>query len=305
MKLHQASSLSSFTSQRLHNPMQLSVHGIGNKCISASGGTCAVSAAMNVNIPSHQQSKGDQLSLQLQKPEKHHDLRLNRLQNSDQGSERIMHRLHLGEFAIKEALLEEEYWAAAWLRAESHWEDKSHDRYVDSYKRKFADQEFNALKRRCIEHYTQKCTCIVAVKEESIVKHTTLKNVVGTLDLSIRHLLHGETFPGVQSVSFLYKFEEHVEVSTFSSVSRMSPERYGYIANLCVAQLARRNGIATNLVQFAIKSAVSNGVRQVFVHVHRENMPAKELYRKMGFQIVEMATSCISTGGTFLLCLQT
>ncbi|KAK9102442.1 hypothetical protein Sjap_019696 [Stephania japonica] len=261
MKLHQASSMSSFASHRLHDLMQLSVHGIGKKYLSASGETCAVSAATNVNIPSHQQ-----VSQQLQKPEKHHDLRLYRLHNSDQWSEDIMHRLRVGEFVIKEALLEEEYWAAAWLRAESHYEDKSHDRFPWNWQ----------------------------VKEESIVKHTAMKNVVGTLDLSIKHLLHGETFPG-----------EHVEASTFSSVNRMSPERYGYIENLCVAQLARRNGIATNLVQFAIKSAMSKGVRQVFVHVHTENMPAKELYRTMGFQIVEMATPCISTEETYLLCFKT
>lgn len=34
-------------------------------------------------------------------------------------------------------------------------------------------------------------------KEEKNVKRTVLKSVVGTLDLSVRHLLHGETFPGV------------------------------------------------------------------------------------------------------------
>lgn len=32
------------------------------------------------------------------------------------------------------------------------------------------------------------------------VVNTVLKSVVGTLDLSIRHLLHGEVFPGVKYV---------------------------------------------------------------------------------------------------------
>ncbi|KAF6169418.1 hypothetical protein GIB67_001544 [Kingdonia uniflora] len=92
---------------------------------------------------------------------------------------------------------------AAWLRAESHWEDRPNDRYTESYKRKFADQEFNSIKRRCKGQQFQKCSCIVAVKiEEKNVKQTVLKSVVGTLDLSIRHLLlQGESFPRVISNS--------------------------------------------------------------------------------------------------------
>lgn len=34
-------------------------------------------------------------------------------------------------------------------------------------------------------------------QEDKHVKRTVLKGVVGTLDLSVRCLLHGETFPGV------------------------------------------------------------------------------------------------------------
>lgn len=35
-------------------------------------------------------------------------------------------------------------------------------------------------------------------KDQGNEKCTVLKSVVGTLDLSIRYLLHGETFPGVK-----------------------------------------------------------------------------------------------------------
>lgn len=35
-------------------------------------------------------------------------------------------------------------------------------------------------------------------EEEENVKRTVLKCVVGTLDLSIRYLSHGQTFPGVR-----------------------------------------------------------------------------------------------------------
>jgi hypothetical protein len=49
----------------------------------------------------------------------------------------------------------------------------------------------------------QKCSCIVAVKkEEKHIKRSVIKSVVGTLDLSIRYFLQGETFPGVY-ISFV------------------------------------------------------------------------------------------------------
>ncbi|OVA08352.1 GNAT domain [Macleaya cordata] len=202
-----------------------------------------------------------------------------------------MNRLEFGEFEVREAVIDAEYWTAAWLRAEGNWEDRPHERHVDSYKRKYAEQEFNALKRRCKEQSIQKCICIIAVKKaEENVKHTTLKSVAGTLDLSIHHLLHGEAYPG-----------EVVKARIFSTFNRQDQQRYGYISNLYVAKFARRQGIASNILRFSIESAKSNGVKQVFVHVHRENKPAQELYQKMGFQIVEKATPHLAAEQTYLL----
>lgn len=44
------------------------------------------------------------------------------------------------------------------------------------------------------------CFRICQVKKDTKnVKRTVVKSVVGTLDLSIRYLLDGETFPGVQT----------------------------------------------------------------------------------------------------------
>lgn len=128
-------------------------------------------------------------------------------------------------------------------------------------------------------------------KEQGNQRHTVIKSVVGTLDLSIRHFLHGETFPG-----------ERVKASFFCSIDRKGPiRRYGYVANLCVAKSARRQGIARNMLQFAIRSAKSNGVEQVYVHVHRKNVAAQELYQKMGFEVVEMASCQLSGDNTYLL----
>ncbi|KAK3034498.1 hypothetical protein RJ639_032487 [Escallonia herrerae] len=220
------------------------------------------------------------------------NLKFDRLQLQDQDYVQE-NKVEFGDFVAREAVLDEEYWTAAWLRAETHWENRN-DRYVDNYKRKFAEQEFNAIKRQCKGQFGQKCSCIVAVKkEESNVKHTVLKSVVGTLDFNIRHLLTGETFPG-----------ERVKAPIFCRTDRQAPRKYGYVANLCVAKSARRQGIASNMLNLAILSAKSNGAEQVFVHVLRSNLVAQELYEKMGFEVVEMASPQLSKEKTYLLCFR-
>ncbi|XP_021714998.1 uncharacterized protein LOC110682967 isoform X1 [Chenopodium quinoa] len=200
-----------------------------------------------------------------------------------------------GVFVAREAELNEEYWTAAWLRAESHWEDRPNERYAESYKRKFADQEYNALKRRCRGYQGQQSSCIIAVKKEANnVKHTILKSVVGTLDLSIRYLLQGESFPG-----------ERVQAPLFCSIERKEASRYGYVANLCVAKSARRKGIALNMLKFAIESAKSKGAEMIFVHVHKKNTPARKLYQRLGFEIVEVANKQLVEEQMYLLSCKT
>ncbi|KAL2604333.1 hypothetical protein AAZV13_09G062600 [Glycine max] len=148
--------------------------------------------------------KDEELSVQISTPPiskvetlNSNDLQFDRLQPSDQELGRVK-RFEFGQFVARETVLDEEYWTAAWLRAESHWEDRPFERYVDNYKRKFAEQEFNALKRRCKVQNGDSCACIITVrKEQKNAKHSILKSVVGTLDLNIRYLLQGETYPGV------------------------------------------------------------------------------------------------------------
>ncbi|XP_042043853.1 uncharacterized protein LOC121789463, partial [Salvia splendens] len=111
-------------------------------------------------------------------------------------------RREFGHFVARDAILDEEYWTAAWLRAEAHWESFSYMRHVDSYKRKYAEEEFYALKRRCHgqEGKSLNCFCFVAIKkEDKNVRRTVLNSIVGTLDLSIKQFRQGETHLGVQS----------------------------------------------------------------------------------------------------------
>ncbi|KAK7303998.1 hypothetical protein RJT34_14966 [Clitoria ternatea] len=255
----------------------------------------------NSNDTSFNMKKKEEVSVQLSTPPipkggtlSSNNLQFDRLQPSDQELARV-NRFEFGQFVAREAVLDEEYWTAAWLRAESHWENRTCERYIDSFKRKFTEQEFNALKRRCKVQIGDSCACIIMVrKEQQNVKRSVLKSVVGTLDLNIRYLLQGETFPG-----------ERVKAPLFCSINRTLPSRYGYIANLCVAKSARRQGIASNMMYFAVEAAKSNGVTQVYVHVDRNNRPAQILYEKMGFEMVEMANSRLLLEETYLLRLQT
>ncbi|TKY54421.1 N-alpha-acetyltransferase MAK3 [Spatholobus suberectus] len=221
------------------------------------------------------------------------DLHFDGLQPSDQ--ELDPHdRFEFGNFVARPALLDQEYWIAAWLRAESEWENRTPTRYSDQCKRKFADQEFHAIKKRCKEQNGDSSTCIITVrKERKNVKRTIVKSVVGTLDLNIRYLRLGETFPG-----------ELVEAPRFCNINRSPSGRYGYIANLVVAKSFRRKGIASNMLYFAVKSAKSIGVASVYAHVDRNNKPALILYQNLGFGVVEMANPLLLENQTYLLRLQ-
>lgn len=218
------------------------------------------------------------------------DFQFDRLQPPD-GTFTQEDKLEFGQFLARHAQVDEEYWTAAWLRAESHWEDKSDDRYADTFKRKFAEQEYNAIKRRSTAALGNKCSCIIAVKKDNAdLKHTS---VMGTLDLSTNHFSEGDTFPG-----------EQTRAPFFCNIERKDTSAYGYIANLCVDKSARRQGVASNMLHFAIGSAKTDGVEKVFVHVHKHNRAAHDLYYKIGFKVVEDAILKESDKQISLLCFQ-
>ncbi|XP_062216574.1 GCN5-related N-acetyltransferase 6, chloroplastic-like isoform X2 [Phragmites australis] len=174
------------------------------------------------------------------------DLRFNRLRPSIDESDCKYKRL-FGCYVAREAIIDEEYWIAAWLRAEDHYEDQSGDRYVESFKRKFASQEFHALKKRCSKQHGEKYICFVAVKNDDL-RRTVLNSVVGTLDVCVRHPLHGETFP-----------EEPGKSSFHCRIYQPDEPKFGYLTNVCVAKCARRQGIASNMLLLAIDAARLSG----------------------------------------------
>ncbi|KAK1294073.1 hypothetical protein QJS10_CPA16g01226 [Acorus calamus] len=214
---------------------------------------------------------------------KHPELSFDRLQPSEEelceGPRRAF-----GNYVARSALLDEEYWTAAYLRAEGHCESGLYVRHVENFKREYAAKEYYALKRRCAgrDGNSMKCTCMIAVKkEEPNVRRNVLKSVVGTLDISIRRLLQGENFPGEikKTSSVLFSNED------------CDSHKYAYIANVCVAKFARRQGIASNMLCLATDIATLEGMKQLYIHANADNKTAQDLYLKAGFQVVEAASA--------------
>ncbi|KAK7265438.1 hypothetical protein RJT34_33058 [Clitoria ternatea] len=221
--------------------------------------------AMNCDFPPPMNNKNKkQVSLQLLSP-------LTRLVSSKVGTLRFcdQHFDHFepseqdldppnwfdfGDFVAREALLDEEYREAAWLRAQNKWKDPTYRRYGDDYKMKLAEQER---------------------KKQN---NSALQNVVGTFDLNIRYSLLRETFPG----------DRHGAPSVCRiNRASLSISRYGYIANFCVAKSVRREGVADCMLYFAVECAKPYGVKRVYANVDIKNRRVLMMYQNMGFEMVE------------------
>ncbi|GJN40547.1 hypothetical protein PR202_gb29777 [Eleusine coracana subsp. coracana] len=48
----------------------------------------------------------------------------------------------------------------------------------------------------------------------------------------------------------------------------------------------RRQGIASNMLLLAIDAAKLNGAQNIYIHVHKDNLPAWRLYDQIGFKMV-------------------
>ncbi|XP_057806471.1 GCN5-related N-acetyltransferase 6, chloroplastic-like [Salvia miltiorrhiza] len=193
----------------------------------------------------------------------------------------------LGECEPREAQLDEEYWAAAWLRAEIYWEGPQNERNAEKFKRIFAEREFAALKQRCDVQLGKNCTCILMVKKEE--DDTIVNRVVGTLDFHVKFFSPGQTFP-----------DEIIVHQRMGSIDRSASNSYGYILNICVARSARRRGVATTMLQHVISTAKEQSIKKVFLRVYGDNEGAVRLYEKVGFKAVE-APNCANCSAMPLL----
>lgn len=62
----------------------------------------------------------------------------------------------------------------------------------------------------------------------------------------------------------------------------------GHVISLAVMPHARRRGIAESLMREAIQNIRSRGVKEVYLEVRVTNNPAINLYRKLGFKVVNV-----------------
>ncbi|XP_041997220.1 uncharacterized protein LOC121747278 [Salvia splendens] len=250
----------------------------------------------NLEVHCNKEKSKQNLALPKNEISKLHELSFDRPQLTDHEFTGARRR-EFGHFVARDAILDEEYWTAAWLRAEAHWESFSYMRHIDSYKRKYAEEEFYALKRRCHgqEGKSLNCFCFVAIKkEDKNVRRTVLNSIVGTLDLSIKQFRQGETHLG--------KTKKHSAVLAVQEP--LDTCKYAYIANVCVAKFARRRGIASNMLYLAADVATTAGMKQLFVHVNADNNPAQDLYKKIGFEVVEEASSSTSDDDKILMSME-
>ncbi|KAK1411430.1 hypothetical protein QVD17_37979 [Tagetes erecta] len=221
------------------------------------------------------------------------ELTFNRLQLSDEEYVNTQ-KCSFGRYIARLAILNEEYWMAAWLRAEAHWEASANTRHAEIFKMKYADQEFKALKKRCSRQDGNllQSFCLVAVKKEvKNMKRTVLNSIVGTMDLSVRQYLQGETYPG----------EIKKQTCVLANKQPFDAHKYAYISNVVVAKYARRRGIALNMLSLATHLATSIGMKKLYVHVTAANKPGQELYKKGGFKFV---TTDASSNGLLLMWME-
>lgn len=90
--------------------------------------------------------------------------------------------------------------------------------------------------------------------------------------------------PDLREILAGYVWEENGAVVGLANVSRQSRAPRGYIANVAVLPEQRRKGIARKLVEACIAHARRRGDQSVTLDVIADNLPALQLYEKLGFE---------------------
>ncbi len=71
-----------------------------------------------------------------------------------------------------------------------------------------------------------------------------------------------------------------------SSFQRLGIAKKGHIISVAVLPEYRRQGVGQALVQEAMRAMLHSKVKECFLEVRVSNMPAVNLYKKMGFKIL-------------------
>jgi ribosomal protein S18 acetylase RimI-like enzyme len=79
-------------------------------------------------------------------------------------------------------------------------------------------------------------------------------------------------------------------VSLLYTYSTALGARVALLEDMIVASWARRQGIGSELIQFALKVAKTRGVRRVTLMTDANNTPAQRFYLQQGFTVSSMVT---------------
>lgn len=181
---------------------------------------------------------------------------------------------------VREAVSDDELWAAACLRIRTFNEFKQESVGIEDHKRYLAEREFEALKER------------VAGKREGFRRVSCINASIPLSDLS------SSSVDLCTACKFTSDGGHRVVVGSLdlSQCVRLADELIGikpqgigadlaraYLSNVCVAKELHRSGLGSALVSKAKSVAEEWGITDLYVHVAMDNEPAKQLYMKSGF----------------------
>ncbi|KAL3143216.1 hypothetical protein ABBQ38_002070 [Trebouxia sp. C0009 RCD-2024] len=167
---------------------------------------------------------------------------------------------------IREPRTDHELQAVGWLRARSFYAYPPERAFAGQiHQTMIADEEYKALKAESTKRAsmtaeqstTNRSVCLVALA----LPHQEVsqpEGVLGTLDLYAVRALDGEVLIG-------------------------NSDNAAYLANVCVAQSARRRGVGGMLIEAARQQARAWGVAALYVHIMAVNEGAKLFYELHGF----------------------
>ncbi|KAK9857997.1 hypothetical protein WJX84_005609, partial [Apatococcus fuscideae] len=164
------------------------------------------------------------------------------------------------QFEVRPAASRDELAQAALLRAEAYYEENTFSRFVESFKKQFAERELESLVGRTASRQagkTPKCICMVALSPEGD------QGVVGTLDLRPPAAATGVPPPSIPEGDDLAAF----------------------MTNVSVGEDSRGQGIGKALLEQSIEKAKTSwSATRIFAFVDSDNEVALGLYKRYGFR---------------------
>jgi len=77
-----------------------------------------------------------------------------------------------------------------------------------------------------------------------------------------------------------------VEIGISEFPRRFRPVRKGHVISIAVLPEYRRRGIGTALMKAVLARMMETGIDEVYLEVRVSNLPAINMYKKLGFQVI-------------------